>query len=68
MDATPLPTLAPPDPSWKGVSEQAPPSGRVVLYRTAFYQMLGYINQLGHWIGGDGQEESFPVQWWREVH
>jgi hypothetical protein len=39
-----------------------------VLYRTAFYQMLGYINQLGHWIGGDGQEESFPVQWWREVH
>ena len=67
MDATVLPVLAPPDESWKEAREDAPPSGKLVLYRTAYYQMMGYLNRLGRWIGSDGEEESFPVQWWREV-
>lgn len=67
MDTATLPPLTPPDSSWNGVSEFAPPSGRLVLYRTAYYQMLGYLNQLGRWTGTDGEEELFPVQWWREV-
>ena len=67
MDATSLPILSPPDASWIVASKQTPPSGRVVLYRTPFYQMLGYLNRLGHWIGSDGLQEAFPVQWWRDV-
>jgi hypothetical protein len=67
MDAVELPILGTPDLSWNVVSEQAPPSGRVILYRTAFYQMMGYLNRFGQWVGSDGQEEAFPVQWWREV-
>jgi hypothetical protein len=67
MDATSLPTLAPPDASWNVASEQKPPHGRFVLYRTPFYQMMGYLDRVGQWIGWDGQEERFPVRWWREV-
>ncbi len=67
MDVASLPKLSPPDHSWKGVNDKAPPSGKLVLYRTAYYQMMGYLNRFGRWIGSDGKEESFPVQWWREV-
>jgi hypothetical protein len=67
MDAVSLPTLSPPDNSWNGVNQDGPPSGKPVLYRTAYYQMLGYMNLLGRWIGSDGEEELFPVIWWREV-
>ena len=67
MEAASLPTLSPPDEFWKGVTERVPPAGKLVLYRTAYYQMMGYINCLGRWIGSDGEEEAFEVQWWREI-
>jgi hypothetical protein len=67
MDATFLPALLPPDQTWQGVADRIPPTGTLVLYRTAYYQMMGYVNRLGLWIGSDGEEEAFPVQWWREI-
>ncbi|HTG45845.1 MAG TPA: hypothetical protein VK633_15095 [Verrucomicrobiae bacterium] len=67
MEIAELTTLSPPDRSWKGVIEKSPPPGRLVLYRTAYYQMMGYLNRVGCWMGSDGKEEDLPVMWWRDI-
>lgn len=67
MSTASLPVISSPDGSWKPVAQYAPPSGKLVLYRTAYYQMLGYVDCMGRWMGSDGKAEELPVQWWRDV-
>ena len=67
MEIADLPPLAPPDCSWQFWGTTPPPSGKMVRYRTAYYQMLGYMTQLGEWMGLDGQPEELPVKWWRAL-
>lgn len=67
MDVACLPRLAPPDASWRDANGVVPPSGKLVSYRTAYYQMTGYVNAHGHWVGYDGMEEHLKVEWWREL-
>jgi len=56
-----------PDPSWKVAESDLPRAGILVKYRTALYQMFGYINACGRWMALDGMEESLPVKSWREI-
>jgi hypothetical protein len=53
--------------SWHVVEDSAPPIARVVVYRTAAYQMTGYFNRSGRWVGMDGIPETQPVKWWRPI-
>jgi len=66
MQTGELPTLTPPGWSWRTVVDAAPEAGRLVLYRTEQYQMMGYLARSGRWIGSDGKEEPMAVRWWRE--
>ena len=50
------------------VERSLPQAGTLVKYRTAFYQMLGYMDDNGRWVGTDGFEEALPVQAWRFIH
>lgn len=61
------PTFAVPDPSWKVADTSLPKARTLVKYRTALYQMLGYVDLTGRWVGTDGQEERLPVKAWREI-
>ncbi|HEV8541169.1 MAG TPA: hypothetical protein VGR78_02145 [Verrucomicrobiae bacterium] len=63
---TDLPALSPPGKNWKEASAKTPAVGEIVLYRTAYYQMPGYIDTFGRWVAMDGQEEEHSVRWWRE--
>jgi hypothetical protein len=56
-----------PDASWKIVETNPPKAGTLVRYRTARYQMLGYVTFSGHWVATDGEEESQRVEAWKEV-
>ena len=40
---------------------------KLVKYRTAHYQMLGYVDVTGQWMASDGKEETLPVRAWREI-
>lgn len=62
-----LSTFVMPDATWKVADEIMPESGKLVKYRTARYQMLGYVDVTGQWIATDGQEETLPVKAWREI-
>lgn len=62
-----LPTIASPGCAWRSVHDGVPRTGTVVLYRTNHYQMMGYLNAWGQWIGSDGKIEEWPVVWWREI-
>jgi hypothetical protein len=62
-----LPTLSLPDRNWKEIDQRIPQKGMLVKYRTAYYQMLGYLNETGRWMAVDGLEESLPVKAWREI-
>jgi hypothetical protein len=62
-----LPSFAVPDPGWIVAESNPPRAGTLVKYRTAVYQMLGYLDLNGRWIATDGQEEQLPVQSWREI-
>lgn len=62
-----LPTFAAPDPTWKPADSNPPKSGTLVKYRTALYQMFGYLDAAGQWIATDGRQEALPVKTWREI-
>jgi len=59
--------FAVPDASWNAVETNPPKAGTLVKYRTASYQMLGYVTFSGRWVATDGAEESQPVKAWKEV-
>lgn len=59
--------FAVPDATWNVADLSMPARGRVVKYRTAYYQMMGYVNSFGHWVATDGAEETLPVKAWREI-
>jgi hypothetical protein len=59
--------FAVPDASWKAAETNPPKAGTLVKYRTASYQMLGYVTFNGHWVATDGVEELQPVKAWKEV-
>ena len=52
---------------WKSVDVKKPVSHRLVRYKTALYEMVGYRDRFGRWIGYDGQEENFAVHEWMEL-
>jgi hypothetical protein len=62
-----VPTFALPDPTWKVVDAHLPKPGKLVKYRTALYQLLGYVDLTGRWVATDGREEQLPVKAWREI-
>lgn len=62
-----LPTFAAPDSTWKSAESTLPKSGTLVKYRTALYQMFGYLDITGQWIATDGMQETLPVKTWREI-
>ena len=66
MDSEPQ-NFAMPDASWKVTETDLPRSGMLVKYRTALYQMFGYLDMTGRWIATDGREELLPVKAWREI-
>jgi hypothetical protein len=59
--------FAVPDASWKVAETNPPKAGTLVKYRTAKYQMLGYVTFTGRWVATDGAEESQPVKAWKEI-
>lgn len=59
--------FAVPDASWKVAERSMPRTGTLVKYRTAQYQLLGYVDTSGRWVATDGTEELLPVQAWREI-
>ena len=61
-------TFALPDATWNVVERCLPQAGTLVRYRTAVYQMLGYLDRTGQWMGMDGYEERLPVQAWRTIY
>jgi hypothetical protein len=61
-------SFALPDATWTVAEKSLPKTGTLVKYRTAFYQMLGYLDVSGQWVALDGCEETLPVQAWRLVH
>jgi hypothetical protein len=67
MGANTTTNFALPDASWKVVETNPPKAGTLVKYRTAKYQMLGYVTFAGRWVATDGEEESEPVEAWKEV-
>lgn len=60
-------TFAVPDASWKVADANPPKAGTLVKYRTAYYQMFGYMDATGRWVATDGTQEELPVQSWREI-
>jgi hypothetical protein len=60
--------FAVPDASWKEAETSMPKAGTLVRYRTAQYQLLGYLTGEGRWVAIDGAEEVQPVRSWKEVH
>ncbi len=60
--------FAMPDATWNVVETSLPQEGMLVKYRTTMYQMLGYLDRSGRWVGTDGFEETLPVRAWRFVH
>lgn len=60
-------TFVLPDRTWKVAERIMPEAGKLVKYRTALYQMLGYVDLTGHWMASDGKEETLPVRAWREI-
>jgi hypothetical protein len=56
-----------PEFAWEVAAAKTPPTGRVVVYRTARYQMVGYVDWFGRWMGSDGIAEDMAVQWWRDI-
>lgn len=56
-----------PDASWAAAETNPPKAGTLVKYRTASYQMLGYVTFDGRWVATDGAEELQPVKAWKEV-
>jgi hypothetical protein len=63
-----LTQFAVPDASWKEAETNMPKAGTLVRYRTAQYQLLGYVSAEGRWVAIDGAEEVQPVRSWKEVH
>jgi hypothetical protein len=63
-----LTEFAVPDASWKEAESSMPKAGTLVRYRTARYQLLGYLSGEGRWVALDGEEEMQPVKAWKEVH
>lgn len=59
--------FAMPDESWNVAERALPKAGTLVKYRTAIYQMLGYVDVAGKWVATDGREERLPVKAWREI-
>lgn len=59
--------FAVPDASWKVAEAGMPKAGTLVKYRTAQYQLLGYVNLTGRWVATDGAEELMPVKAWKEI-
>lgn len=47
---------------WKDGAE-IPPEGKLLLYRTASHQAMGW-HQDGEWFFANGQKESEPVLVW----
>lgn len=64
---TDLTHFAVPDASWKVTEANLPKIGTLVKYRTAQYQLLGYVNLAGQWMATDGAEELMPVKAWQEI-
>jgi hypothetical protein len=62
-----LSKFAVPDASWNVAERALPVKGKVVKYRTAHYQLLGYVDTLGRWVATDGTEEPLPVKAWRDI-
>ena len=60
--------FAVPDASWKVAEANMPKAGTLVKYRTAHYQLLGYVDLSGRWVATDGAEELMPVKAWKEIH
>lgn len=61
-------TFALPDATWNMVGNVLPQAGTLVRYRTAVYQMLGYVDRSGRWMGMDGHEETQPVEAWSSLY
>lgn len=59
--------FAVPDASWKVAEANMPKAGTLVKYRTAQYQLLGYVDLTGRWVATDGSEEMMPVKSWKEI-
>jgi hypothetical protein len=59
--------FAVPDATWNVADRAMPTRGKLVKYRTASYQMLGYVDTLGRWVATDGMEEPLPVKSWRDI-
>ena len=54
--AAQLTEFAVPDASWKEAESSMPKAGTLVKYRTARYQLLGYVSGEGRWVALDGEE------------
>jgi hypothetical protein len=61
------PELSASDSPWCSTEAQTPDTFRLVRYRTAYYQMIGYLDRLGRWMASDGMQESLPVELWQEL-
>ena len=68
MSAQLITDFALPDASWKEAQTSVPKAGELVRYRTAQYQLFGYLTGEGRWVAIDGEEEAQPVRAWKEVH
>ena len=68
MPAQLITEFAVPDASWKEAETSVPKAGTLVRYRTAQYQLFGYLTGEGRWVAIDGEEEVQQVKAWKEVH